>query len=175
MPKYIAALDQGTTSTRCMLFDRHGVVAARSQKEHQQIYPQPGWVEHDGLEIWENAQEVMRAAITQAGVKPDEIAAVGVTNQRETTVVWNRKTGRPYTNAIVWQDTRTKSICNQLEAQGGIDRFRPKTGLPLATYFSGPKLTWILENVEGRGPIRHHRQLVDLEFNRWNAGRGACH
>jgi glycerol kinase len=101
------------------------------------------------LEIWENAQEVMGAAITQAGVKPGEIAAVGVTNQRETTIVWDRKTGRPYTNAIVWQDTRTKSICNQLEAQGGIDRFRPKTGLPLATYFSGPKLKWILDNVEG--------------------------
>jgi glycerol kinase len=149
MPKYVAALDQGTTSTRCMLFDRNGAVAARSQKEHQQIYPQPGWVEHDGLEIWENAQEVMRAAVDKAGVKPDEIAAVGVTNQRETTIVWDRITGVPYTNAIVWQDTRTKTICCQLAEQGGIDRFRAKTGLPLATYFSGPKLKWILDNVEG--------------------------
>jgi glycerol kinase len=149
MTKFIAALDQGTTSTRCMLFDRHGAVAAHAQKEHQQIYPQPGWVEHDGLEIWENAQEVIRAAATQAGVSPGEIAAMGVTNQRETTIVWDRKSGKPYGNAIVWQDTRTKAICSQLAEQGGIDRFRSKTGLPLATYFSGPKLKWILENVEG--------------------------
>jgi len=149
MSKYVAALDQGTTSTRCMLFDRHGAIAARAQKEHQQIYPQPGWVEHDGLEIWENAQDVMRKVLTQAGVRQGEIAAVGVTNQRETTIVWDRTTGKPYGNAIVWQDTRTKDICNQLEAKGGIDRFRSMTGLPLATYFSGPKLKWILDNVEG--------------------------
>ncbi len=149
MTKFIAALDQGTTSTRCMLFDRRGAVAAHSQKEHHQIYPQPGWVEHDGLEIWENAQEVMRAAFTQAGVSPGEIAAMGVTNQRETTIVWDQKTGKPYGNAIVWQDTRTTAICSRLAEQGGIDRFRLKTGLPLATYFSGPKLKWILENVEG--------------------------
>ena len=149
MTKFIAALDQGTTSTRCMLFDRDGAVAARSQKEHQQIYPHSGWVEHDGLEIWENAQDVVHTALTQAGVRQGEIAAVGVTNQRETTIVWDRKTGKPYGNAIVWQDTRTKEICSQLTEQGGIDRFRPKTGLPLATYFSGPKLKWIIENVDG--------------------------
>lgn len=149
MTKYIAAIDQGTTSTRCMLFDRNATVAARAQKEHQQIYPRPGWVEHDGLEIWESTKEVIRSAVAQAGAAPGEIAAIGVTNQRETTLVWNRKTGEPYGNAIVWQDTRTKDICSQLAEQGGIDRFRAKTGLPLATYFSGPKLTWILDNVGG--------------------------
>ena len=149
MTKFIAALDQGTTSTRCMLFDRDGAIAARSQKEHQQIYPRPGWVEHDGLEIWENTKDVIRIATAQVGAAPGEIAAIGVTNQRETSLVWDRKTGNPYGKAIVWQDTRTKEICSQLAEQGGIDRFRPKTGLPLATYFSGPKLKWILENVEG--------------------------
>ena len=149
MTKYIATIDQGTTSTRCMLFDRNATVAARAQKEHQQIYPRPGWVEHDGLEIWESTKEVIRSAVAQAGAAPGEIAAIGVTNQRETTLVWNRKTGEPYGNAIVWQDTRTKDICGQLAEQGGIDRFRAKTGLPLATYFSGPKLTWILDNVGG--------------------------
>ena len=181
MTKYVAALDQGTTSTRCMLFDRHGAVAARSQKEHQQIYPQPGWVEHDGLEIWENAQEVIRAAVDLAGVAPGEIAAMGVTNQRETTIVWDRKTGRPFTNAIVWQDTRTMAICSHLEEKGGIDRFRPKTGLPLATYFSGPKLKWILDNIEG---VRRAAEQGDALFGTidswliWNltgGPRGGAH
>ena len=149
MAKYVAAIDQGTTSTRCMLFDHHGLVASLAQKEHQQIYPRPGWVEHQPLEIWERTQEVVKAAISKARVRASEIAAVGVTNQRETTVVWDRRTGKPFYNAIVWQDTRTKAICDELSADGGQDRFRSKVGLPLATYFSGPKIRWILENVEG--------------------------
>ena len=149
MPKYIAAIDQGTTSTRCMIFDHNGQVISLAQKEHEQIYPQPGWVEHNPMEIWVRTQEVIHEAIVKAGVKPGDIAAVGITNQRETAVVWDRRTGKPFYNAIVWQDTRTKSICDQLAASGGQDRFRTKVGLPLATYFSGPKIQWILENVPG--------------------------
>ena len=149
MPKYIAAIDQGTTSTRCMIFDHNGQVISLAQKEHEQIYPQPGWVEHKPMEIWIRTQEVIHEAIVKAGVKPGDIAAVGITNQRETAVVWDRRTGKPFYNAIVWQDTRTKSICDQLAASGGQDRFRAKVGLPLATYFSGPKIQWILENVPG--------------------------
>ena len=147
--KYVAAIDQGTTSTRCMIFDREGRVISVDQKEHEQIYPKPGWVEHDPMEIWERTQEVVRNALAKANIQPGEIAAIGVTNQRETTVVWDKHTGKPYYNAIVWQDTRTDRICNQLAQDGGQDRFRPKTGLPLATYFSGPKIMWLLENVEG--------------------------
>ena len=149
MPKYIAAIDQGPTSTRCMIFDHNGQVISLAQKEHEQIYPQPGWVEHKPMEIWVRTQEVIHEAIVKAGVKPGDIAAVGITNQRETAVVWDRRTGKPFYNAIVWQDTRTKSICDQLAASGGQDRFRTKVGLPLATYFSGPKIQWILENVPG--------------------------
>lgn len=149
MPTHIAAIDQGTTSTRCMLFDHAGQAIGIAQKEHQQIYPKPGWVEHNPLEIWESTQEVIQSVLTETGVHSGNIAAVGITNQRETTVVWDKKTGRPYYNAIVWQDTRTKNICDQLAAEGGQDRFREKTGLPLATYFSGPKIQWILDNVDG--------------------------
>ena len=149
MAKYVAAVDQGTTSTRCMMFDHAGRVVAVDQKEHTQIYPQPGWVEHDPLEIWTRTQEVIDGALRKSGVERNEIAAVGVTNQRETTVVWEKATGKPVYNAIVWQDTRTDQFCNQLAQDGGQDRFRPKVGLPLATYFSGPKITWILDNVPG--------------------------
>ncbi len=145
MPRYIASIDQGTTSTRCILFDRNGPVFS-SQKEHQQILPRAGYVEHDPIEIWTRTQEVIRAALQQGNVQPGDIAAIGITNQRETTVVWDRETGRPFSNAIVWQDTRTKEICDALSQQGGQDRFRSITGLPLATYFSGPKLKWILDN-----------------------------
>ena len=144
---YIASIDQGTTSTRCILFDHAGKIAAMAQKEHRQIYPQPGWVEHDPLEIWQRTQEVIRETISQIRSPRSEISAIGITNQRETTVVWNRYTGQPYHNAIVWQDTRTKEICDQLAHARGQDRFRTKTGLPLATYFSGPKVKWILDNV----------------------------
>src|SRR3954452_4571870 len=131
--KYILAVDQGTTSTRAILFDRNAIVRV-AQKEHEQIFPRPGWVEHDPREIWLRTQEEMREATD--GIDSASVGAIGVTNQRETTLVWNRHTGEPYANAIVWQDTRTKEICDALASRGGIDRFRSITGLPLATYFS---------------------------------------
>jgi glycerol kinase len=146
MADYVAALDQGTTSTRCMVFDHGGNVVAVEQLEHEQIYPQPGWVEHDPNEIWQRSRQVMDKAAQDAG---GEIKAVGITNQRETTVVWDRNTGQPVHNAIVWQDTRTDKICDELMKDGGQDRFRLKNGLPIATYFSGPKVRWILDNVDG--------------------------
>ncbi|MFQ3657977.1 MAG: glycerol kinase GlpK, partial [Anaerolineae bacterium] len=146
------------------------------QKEHQQIYPKPGWVEHDAMEIWIRTQEVISGALSKAGVNFNDIAAVGITNQRETAVVWDRKTGRPVYNAIVWQDTRTDVICNELAAQGGQDRFREKVGLPLATYFSGPKIKWILDNVEG---VRARAEAGDVIFGNidtwliWNLTGGS--
>ena len=149
MSRYIGAIDQGTSSTRFMIFDRKAEVVASRQKEHQQIYPKPGWVEHDPMEIWERTQEVIRGAMEQAGFEAKNLAAIGITNQRETTLVWDKKTGKPYHNAIVWQDTRTSRISHELAKDGGQDRFRSKTGLPLSTYFSGPKLKWLLENVGG--------------------------
>lgn len=145
MKKFIAAIDQGTTSTRCILFDQEGKIQAVSQKEHEQIYPQPGWVEHNPLEIWARTQEVIQGALQQANLEAEHIAGVGVTNQRETTILWNPKTGEPYGNAIVWQDTRTKQICDQLSLEGGQDRFRKQVGLPLATYFSAPKIKWLFD------------------------------
>jgi glycerol kinase len=161
MAKYVAAVDQGTTSTRCMIFDHSGGVVGIVQKEHEQIYPKAGLVEHDPMEIWASAQDVIKGAMKEVGAKPADIAAVGVTNQRETTVVWNKKTGKPYCNAIVWQDTRTDKICNELAKNGGQDRFRAKVGLPLATYFSGPKIKWILENVSG---VREAAEKGDAIF-----------
>lgn len=149
MAKFIAAIDQGTTSTRCMIFDHAGSVVAVDQKEHQQIYSQPGWVEHDPLEIWQRTQEVIEGALKKSKIDPKEIAAVGITNQRETTLLWDRRTGEPVYPAIVWQDTRTAGICDELAEEGGQERFRAQTGLPLATYFSGPKIKWILDNVPG--------------------------
>jgi glycerol kinase len=149
MAKYVAAIDQGTTSTRFMIFDHNGQVVGIDQKEHEQIYPKPGWVEHDPIEIWKRTQEVVEGALKKSDVSPKDIAAVGITNQRETAVVWEKATGKPVYNAIVWQDTRTDVICNELAKEGGQDRFREKVGLPLATYFSGPKIKWILDNVEG--------------------------
>ena len=149
MAKYSAAVDQGTTSTRFMIFDHEGKVVGIDQKEHEQIYPKPGWVEHDAMEIWGACQAVIAGALAKTGVSPKDIAAVGITNQRETAVVWDKATGKPVYNAIVWQDTRTDTICNELAKDGGQDRFRTKVGLPLATYFSGPKIKWILENVPG--------------------------
>ncbi|RMG97372.1 MAG: glycerol kinase [Chloroflexi bacterium] len=149
MAKYVAAIDQGTTSTRCMIFNHSGEPVGSHQLEHEQIYPKPGWVEHDPMEIWARTQDVVKGALEKAGASASDIAAVGITNQRETTVVWDKNTGKPYYNAIVWQDTRTDQICNQLAQDGGQDRFRDKVGLPLATYFSGPKIKWILDNVDG--------------------------
>jgi glycerol kinase len=147
MSRYIAAIDQGTTSTRCMLFDHSGKIVSLAQKEHRQIYPRPGWVEHDPLEIWQRSKEVCRESVVKAGVEQGDIAAIGITNQRETTLLWDRRTGKPYYNAIVWQDTRTKEICDELAQDGGQDRFRDVCGLPLATYFSGPKIKWILNHI----------------------------
>jgi len=132
-----------------MIFDHAGKVVGLDQKEHEQIFPKPGWVEHDPMEIWTRTQEVIKGALEKTGVNPMDIAAVGVTNQRETTVIWEKATGKPVYNAIVWQDTRTAAICNELAKDGGQDRFRMKVGLPLATYFSGPKIKWVLDNVEG--------------------------
>jgi glycerol kinase len=158
MAQYAAAVDQGTTSTRFMVFDHGGQVISVDQKEHEQIYPKPGWVEHDPMEIWQRTQEVIRAGLDK--VKAEDIAAVGVTNQRETTVVWERSSGRPIYNALVWQDTRTDQICNELASDGGQDRFRAKTGLPIATYFSGPKIKWILDNVDGARAKAENGELL---------------
>src|ERR671937_585911 len=149
MAQYAAAVDQGTTSTRFMVFDHSGQVVSVDQKEHEQIYPKPGWVEHNPMEIWGSTEAVISGALAKENIDPKDIAAVGVTNQRETTVVLNKKTGKPVYNAIVWQDTRTDQICNELASDGGQDRFRKKTGLPIDTYFSGPKINWILDNVDG--------------------------
>ena len=174
MSELIAAIDQGTTSTRCVLFDRSGQIVQLSQKEHEQIYPRPGWVEHDPLEIWGCTQEVISQALSNAQVAGDQISAVGVTNQRETTIVWDKKTGQPYGNAIVWQDTRTKEICDALGADEGPDRFRDLVGLPLSTYFSGPKLNWILKNEGGvRGAAEKGEALfgtVDTWLIWWLTG-----
>ncbi len=161
MAKYVGALDQGTTSTRFMIFDHSGGVVGIDQKEHEQIYPKPGWVEHDPTEIWTRCGEVISGALTKAGIAASDLAAVGVTNQRETTVVWDRKTGKPVYNAIVWQDTRTDVIINEFAKDGGQDRLRAKVGLPLATYFSGPKVKWILDNVAG---ARAKAEAGDLLF-----------
>ena len=158
--KYIGAIDQGTTSTRFILFDHGGQIAASHQVEHKQYFPQAGWVEHDAMEIWENTQKVVSETLKKVGASADEIASIGITNQRETTVVWDRETGKPYYNAIVWQDTRTSSIIEKLAENGDKDCFRTRVGLPLATYFSGPKLKWILENVpEAAAAARSGRAL----------------
>jgi glycerol kinase len=146
---YILAIDQGTTSTRAMVFDHSGKVVSSGQLEHEQIFPRAGWVEHDPEEIWRNTREVIGQALSRADITRHDIAAVGITNQRETTVVWERATGKPVYNAIVWQDTRTQSIVDRFAADGGVDRFKQKVGLPLSTYFAGTKIVWILENVEG--------------------------
>ena len=161
MAKYAAALDQGTTSSRAMVFNHEGRVVSVAQKEHEQIYPKPGWVEHDAKEIWARCQEVLDEALERAGASKADIAALGITNQRETTVVWDKNTGEPVHNALVWQDTRTDKLVDELSADGGQDRFREKVGLPLATYFSGPKVRWILDNVKG---ARAKAEAGDLAF-----------
>ncbi len=161
MTRYVGAIDQGTTSTRCLLFDERGTVVAGDQKEHRQRYPQPGWVEHDPMEIWQCTQDVIKGALAQARIDPAHLSAVGVTNQRETSVLWERGTGKPVYPAIVWQDTRTDALCNALARDGGSDRFRAKTGLPVATYFSGPKIRWVLDNVGG---VRAAAERGDVLF-----------
>ncbi|NYV74039.1 glycerol kinase GlpK, partial [Streptomyces sp. UH6] len=158
---YIAAIDQGTTSSRCIVFDRDGRIVAVDQKEHEQILPKPGWVEHDAMEIWANVQEVVAGAIRAAGVTRKDIVAVGITNQRETTVLWDRNTGLPVHNAIVWQDTRTDALCRELGRNVGQDRFRRETGLPLASYFAGPKARWLLDRVDG---LRERAEAGEILF-----------
>ncbi len=167
MSKYIGAIDQGTTSTRFIIFDHAGNVIAADQKEHRQIYPKPGWVEHDALEIWQNTQAVMQGALEKANCSSSDLAAIGITNQRETTVIWEKETGRPIYNAIVWQDTRTDVICNELAKAGGQDRLRSKTGLPLATYFSGPKIKWILDNIAGARTRAEKGELLFGTMDTW--------
>ena len=161
MGSFVAAIDQGTTSTRLILFDRDGRVAAVDQREHSQIHPHAGWVEHDPSEVWLRTREVIGGALAAAAVEAGEIDAIGITNQRETTVVWDRGTGSPLYNAIVWQDTRTGPLVRHLAGDVGPDRLRDAVGLPLSTYFSGPKISWILENVEG---ARARAEAGELAF-----------
>jgi glycerol kinase len=167
MAKYAAALDQGTTSTRCMVFDHGGQVVSVAQKEHEQIYPKPGWVEHDPVEVWRNSREVMDEALEKAGASTSDVSGLGITNQRETTMVWDRTTGEPVMNAIVWQDTRTDRLVDEYAREGGQDRLRAQTGLPLATYFAGPKVRWILDNVEGLGARADSGDLVFGTMDTW--------
>ncbi len=161
MGSYIAAIDQGTTSSRCALIDHHGAIVAMAQREHRQIYPKPGWVEHDPVEIRQNVMDVISEALDQLGASPADVAAVGVTNQRETTLLWSRETGEPLGNAVVWQDVRTAELCRDLGGDDGADRFRDRTGLPLATYFAGPKIRWLLDHDD---ELRERAAAGDLAF-----------
>ncbi|GAO11723.1 glycerol kinase [Streptomyces lydicamycinicus] len=159
--KYVAAIDQGTTSSRCIIFDHGGAIVAVDQREHRQIFPKPGWVEHDATEIWSKVQAVVAGALAKAGLRADQLSALGITNQRETTVLWDRATGRPVHHAIVWQDTRTSQLCAELGGADGQDRFREATGLPLASYFSGPKAAWLLDEVPG---LRARAERGEIAF-----------
>ncbi len=161
MANYVVAIDQGTTSSRAIVFDHSGSVVSSGQLEHKQILPKPGWVEHDPMEIWNNVREVIGQALSKADITRHDVAAIGITNQRETAVVWDKTTGTPICNAIVWQDTRTQPIVDRLAKHGGVERFKPKVGLPLATYFSGTKIVWVLENVAG---AREKAESGDLLF-----------
>ncbi|WP_017973385.1 glycerol kinase GlpK [Actinopolyspora halophila] len=168
MGSYIASIDQGTTSTRCIIFNHSGQVVSVDQVEHQQIMPKAGWVEHDPMEIWTNTRQVCAGALAKADLVLSEVAAVGITNQRETTVVWDRKTGEPVYNAIVWQDTRTDEIVSALaQGEGGQSRYQSRTGLPLATYFSGPKIRWILDNVDGARERAERGELMFGTMDTW--------
>ena len=161
MSKYVIAIDQGTTSSRAIIFNHEGGIVSTGQKEHEQIFPKAGWVEHNPKEIWDNVREVIGQALSKANLTRHDIVAVGITNQRETAVVWDKNTGEPVYNAIVWQDTRTQSIVDRLAADGGGDRFKDIVGLPLSTYFAGTKIVWILENVDG---ARERAEAGDLIF-----------
>lgn len=178
MAQYIGALDQGTTSTRFIIFNKSGAIVASHQLEHEQILPQAGWVEHHPVEIWQRVQAVIRGALDKAGLNGRDLGAIGITNQRETTIVWDKHTGQPYYNAIVWQDTRTDKIVQRLAQDEGVDRFRVKVGLPLSTYFSGTKLVWLLENVPG---LREAAERGDALFGTidtwviWNLTGGQAH
>jgi glycerol kinase len=159
--QYIAAIDQGTTSSRCIVFDADGRIVAVEQQEHRQIMPQPGWVEHDAAEIWTRVRSVVTGAMARAGLTRHDLRAIGITNQRETTLLWDRNTGVPVHNAIVWQDTRTEALCRELGRNVGQDRFRRETGLPLASYFAGPKIRWLLDNVDG---LRERAEAGEILF-----------
>ena len=167
MASYIAAIDQGTTSTRLILFDADGRIAAVDQREHEQIHPQAGWVEHDAAEVWRRTREVIGGALASSGAEAGEIAAIGITNQRETTVVWDRESGEPICNAIVWQDTRTAQLVHELAGSAGLDRLRERVGLPLSTYFSGPKLAWMLEHVPGARERAEGGELAFGTIDSW--------
>ena len=167
MADYVLAIDQGTTSSRAIVFDHRGQVVSVGQLEHEQIFPKPGWVEHDATEIWNNVREVIGQALAKADITRHHVKAVGITNQRETTVVWNKNTGEPICHAIVWQDTRTQAIVDRLAKDGGVDRFSAKVGLPLATYFAGTKLVWILENVEGARAAAEAGELLFGTTDTW--------
>ncbi|MER6969960.1 glycerol kinase GlpK [Nocardioides sp. NPDC000445] len=158
---FIAAIDQGTTSSRCIISDKGGRIIAVDQKEHEQIFPEPGWVEHNATEIWANVQEVVDGAVAMAAITSSDVKAIGITNQRETTVLWDKNTGEPVYNALVWQDTRTAELCRELGRNVGQDRFRRETGLPLASYFAGPKVRWLLDNVDG---LRERAEAGDILF-----------
>ena len=176
--QYVLALDQGTTSSRAILFDKSGNVTDISQKEFTQIFPQPGWVEHNPEEIWETQLFVVREVLQQTGVSANQIAAIGITNQRETTVIWDKNSGQPICNAIVWQDRRTTEICNQLKQKGLENYIRENTGLVIDAYFSGTKINWILENVDG---ARKKAEKGNLLFGTvdtwliWKLTGGAVH
>ncbi|MDT0323011.1 glycerol kinase GlpK [Streptomyces millisiae] len=165
--EYIAAIDQGTTSSRCIVFDRDGRIVSVDQKEHEQIFPKPGWVEHDAAEIWTNVQEVVAGALEKAGITREHVKAIGITNQRETTLLWDKATGEPVHNAIVWQDTRTDALCRELGRNVGQDRFRRETGLPLASYFAGPKIRWLLDNVPGLRERADRGELLFGTMDSW--------
>ncbi|MEA2097354.1 MAG: glycerol kinase GlpK [Candidatus Cloacimonadota bacterium] len=165
MKKYIGAIDQGTTSTRFILFDHESNKIASHQIEHKQIFPKAGWVEHDPLKIWQNTKKVIKATLQEAKISEDQIVAIGITNQRETTVIWNKKTGKPYYNAIVWQDTRTDRICKSIENKK--EFFQQKTGLPIATYFSAPKIKWLLDNVKGLRKAAENGDAIFGNMDSW--------
>jgi glycerol kinase len=165
--KYVLAIDQGTTSSRAIIFDHAGRIVAVGQKEHEQIFPRAGWVEHNAAEIWDNVREVVAQALAKAQLNKENLTAVGITNQRETTLVWDKKTGEPVYNAIVWQDTRTQKIVEELGGEQGADRYKEIVGLPLATYFSGPKVKWVLDNVEGARERAEAGDLVMGTMDTW--------
>src|SRR5450759_2463644 len=167
MGSYVAAIDQGTTSTRLILFDADGRIAAVDQREHEQIHPRAGWVEHDAGEVWRRTREGIDGALRAVGARVGDVGAVGITNQRETAVVWDRETGEPVHNAIVWQDTRTDALVRELAGDQGLDRLRDRVGLPLSTYFSGPKITWILDNVPGARERAENGELAFRNMDTW--------
>src|ERR1700760_887113 len=167
MAEYVAAIDQGTTSSRLILFDKDGRIQNVDQKEHEQITPQAGWVEHDATEVWRRTREVIGGAMASSDAEAGDVKAIGITNQRETTVVWDRETGEPVYNAIVWQDTRTNGLVREFAGDAGVDRLREAVGLPLSTYFSGPKIAWILDNVEGARARAEDGELCFGTMDTW--------